>query len=75
MKIKLVKRNMVIGYDVRNDVIVCNEEVKKFDEKNVMMLCEDYNVEGKVLEKICENEDVMVIGCSDGDVEYIGVKV
>lgn len=75
MKIKLVKRNMIVGYDVRNEVEVFDEEVKKFDVKNVVKVCESLNVEGKVLEKICENEGVIVIGCSDGDVEYIGVKV
>lgn len=46
MKIKIVKKFEVIGYEVRNEVDVFDGEVKKFDLKNVMKVCESMNVEG-----------------------------
>ena len=74
MKIKIVKKIEVIGYEVKRNVELIEKEVKEWNFWNVMEVCGCVGDDGMGWKVDCKSDDVMVIGCEDGDVEFVVIK-
>ena len=74
MKIKIIKKIEIIGYEVKMKVELFEKEVKDWSFGSVMGVCGCNDEDGMGWEVMCFNEDVMVIGNVDGDVEFVVVK-
>ena len=76
MKIKIIKKIESIGYEgVKRKVSVNIGEVKKFNFESVKEECGCNDEDGMGWKMWGEDKDVMVIGCEDGDVEFVVVRV
>ena len=75
MKIKIVKKIEIWGYDgIKRKVSVSMSEVKKFNFESVKEVCGCNDEDGMGWKVWGEDKDVMVIGCEDGDVEFVVIK-
>ena len=75
MKIKIVKKIESIGYDkVKRKVEVINKNVKDWSFGSVKEVCGCNDEDGMGWKVWGEDKDVMVIGCEDGDVEFVVIK-
>ena len=75
MKIKIIKKIEIIGYDVMKKVEVFEREISGLGEKEVMGVCGCNDEDGMGWEVKYVGDEVMVIGNVDGDVEFVIVKV
>lgn len=74
MKIKIVKKIEIIGYEVKREVELIVKEVKDWNVDNIMEVCGCNDEDGMGWEVWGEDKDVMVIGNVDGDVEFVVIK-
>ena len=75
MKIKIVKKIEVVGYEVVRKVEVFEREVSEFSFKELMKVCGCKSDDGMGWEDWGYGDGVKVIGNVDGDVEFICVKI
>lgn len=75
MKIKIIKKIEIIGYEVKKSVEVFDKEVKEWNFWSVMKECGCNEEDGMGWYVNCYGDDVMIIDCADGDVEFVVVKV
>ena len=75
MKIKIIKKIEIVSYDIVKKVEVFNKVVKGFSFGEVMKVCGCNDEDGMGWKVDMFNKDVMVIGCEDGDVEFVVVKM
>jgi hypothetical protein len=77
MKIKIIKKIEIIGYEITKEVEVYVKSIKEWSEKEVMSVClgENEDEDGMGWEVKNVGDGVMIVSHFDGDVEFVVVKL
>jgi hypothetical protein len=77
MKIKIIKKIEIIGYEIVKEVEVYVKSIKEWSEKEVMSVCvgENEDEDGMGWEVKNVGDGVMIVSHFDGDVEFVVVKL
>ena len=77
MKIKIIKKIEIIGYEIVKEVEVYVKSIKEWSEKEVMRVCvgENEDEDGIGWEVKNVGDGVMIVSNVDGDVEFVVVKL